>query len=538
VTLLVTYWVITVHHFASVFRWKHFLRIIDYILLTIEIVPIGIDLINFNLLTPFTPEINASNLVYELLSCILFIALSISWLARTVLLVYCRGRNLFTPFDLMEDSPELVNDLASSHPAARVWLVIGSSWKTRILGETRLMIISRSVGALVIIVIICFYSILSIIINPINASNLVSTSDAYIPFGLSDASHLDRLVQTWTVVATIGPQAAGIMNNPLQSAINVTLIWPPTLIWPQPSAGPPQCAPNVNIPNYGMESVGIYCPGNLQVSGLLVTVNFTKLNVPLTDLSLSSVYVYIGLTNATFDSPIGKAEPIPLSPGLNLLGHLTYYFHQGPVKRDLTTFGFQSATQTQVVTSIDKLFPDPSPAIPRSENISTLRIFLLEPFLYASGLRLVQEERTKTVVAGFASVGGIWTFLNGVFAVIFGDSLLRILFGIKPLSVFGLVHTFHRKRLREACMAEYPMLAQQNPPKSERGLVSLLQDRLIDLDFLKEEENKSIVQAPMGRDDLEMNRLDEGISTVAHDGQDLAGEEDSALLQENHKTST
>ena len=82
------------------------------------------------------------------------------------------------------------------------------------------------------------------------------------------------------------------------------------------------------------------------------------------------------------------------------------------------------------------------------------------------------------------------------------------------------------------------MLAQQNPPKSERGLVSLLQDRLIDLDFLKEEENKSIVQAPMGRDDLEMNRLDEGISTVAHDGQDLAGEEDSALLQENHKTST
>ena len=91
-----------------------------------------------------------------------------------------------------------------------------------------------------------------------------------------------------------------------------------------------------------MESVGIYCPGNLQVSGLLVTVNFTKLNVPLTDLSLSSVYVYIGLTNATFDSPIGKAEPIPLSPGLNLLGHLTYYFHQGPVKRDLTTFGFQS----------------------------------------------------------------------------------------------------------------------------------------------------------------------------------------------------
>ena len=110
------------------------------------------------------------------------------------------------------------------------------------------MIISRSVGALVIIVIICFYSILSIIINPINASNLVSTSDAYIPFGLSDASHLDRLVQTWTVVATIGPQAAGIMNNPLQSAINVTLIWPPTLIWPQPSAGE-SARNNVRIKN-------------------------------------------------------------------------------------------------------------------------------------------------------------------------------------------------------------------------------------------------------------------------------------------------
>ena len=42
----------------------------------------------------------------------------------------------------------------------------------------------------------------------------------------------------------------------------------------------------------------------------------------------------------------------------------------------------------------------------------------------------------------------------------------------------------------------------------------------------------------MGRDDLEMNRLDEGISTLAHDGQDHNGEEDSALLQENHKIST
>ena len=77
------------------------------------------------------------------------------------------------------------------------------------------MIISRGVGALVVIVIICFYSILSIIINPINESLFVSTSDAYVPFGLRDANRFLNLLQDLTVVAG---SPSGIMN---ESAIKI-----------------------------------------------------------------------------------------------------------------------------------------------------------------------------------------------------------------------------------------------------------------------------------------------------------------------------
>jgi len=35
-----------------------------------------------------------------------------------------------------------------------------------------------------------------------------------------------------------------------------------------------------------------------------------------------------------------------------------------------------------------------------------------------------------SVLNGFASVGGVWTLLDGVFMLLFGSYLVRILFGV------------------------------------------------------------------------------------------------------------
>ena len=76
------------------------------------------------------------------------------------------------------------------------------------------------------------------------------------------------------------------------------------------------------------------------------------------------------------------------------------------------------------------VFPDPqagiSPRIPRSPEISTLRIYVM---VDNSEWVLVQDNRYKSVVRGFSDVGGLWTFLSGTFAMVFGISLMRVLFG-------------------------------------------------------------------------------------------------------------
>jgi hypothetical protein len=50
-----------------------------------------------------------------------------------------------------------------------------------------------------------------------------------------------------------------------------------------------------------------------------------------------------------------------------------------------------------------------------------------------------KEQSSDSVVNGFALVGGAWTFINGVFATVFGCRLLLVLFGKQPSFPFSTV---------------------------------------------------------------------------------------------------
>ena len=59
---------------------------------------------------------------------------------------------------------------------------------------------------------------------------------------------------------------------------------------------------------------------------------------------------------------------------------------------------------------------------------------------------------------------------------------------MKEISVFGLVHKMRKAHIREKCMAQYPRLQHDlRTLPEEKGLLSLIGDQLIDLDFLKHE---------------------------------------------------
>ena len=107
-----------------------------------------------------------------------------------------------------------------------------------------------------------------------------------------------------------------------------------------------------------------------------------------------------------------------------------------------------------------------------------------------SNWRIIQDYRERSVLKGFAVVGGLWTFLCGVFAMIFGPSLMQILFGmsssfglplwhlcltwnldVKPLSVFGLIHRlFERER--------QPLFNQYN--RNEKGFSAFMANCVTD----------------------------------------------------------
>jgi hypothetical protein len=95
--------------------------------------------------------------------------------------------------------------------------------------------------------------------------------------------------------------------------------------------------------------------------------------------------------------------------------------------------------------------PDPqvsiSRLVPQSPEIATIRIISLSDF---SEVTIIQDYREKSIPKGFATIGGLWTFLGGVFTALFGSSIMRILFGsflavdiIQKLCSCLIVYFFH-----------------------------------------------------------------------------------------------
>ena len=74
---------------------------------------------------------------------------------------------------------------------------------------------------------------------------------------------------------------------------------------------------------------------------------------------------------------------------------------------------------------LDNLFPDSSSTF--SPNTSSV---VFTGHLDSSNIVVLEDYRQHTFFSGLASVGGIFTIVDGVFAIIFGMGLMSILFGL------------------------------------------------------------------------------------------------------------
>ena len=95
---------------------------------------------------------------------------------------------------------------------------------------------------------------------------------------------------------------------------------------------------------------------------------------------------------------------------------------------------FFQSSDSYLFSEVTQILPDPLAQIipfipsPRAPEISTIR--LLNQVVYDwTDWQIIQDDRQNSVVAGLASVGGLWTSVGGLFLIIFGTSVFRILFG-------------------------------------------------------------------------------------------------------------
>ncbi|KZP25062.1 hypothetical protein FIBSPDRAFT_929604 [Athelia psychrophila] len=173
----------------------------------------------------------------------------------------------------------------------------------------------------------------------------------------------------------------------------------------------------------------------------------------------------IWATSSNINGSIGSI-PVSYSPGFPLvpfmayditltiisykMNHLSWLFFQPQVRSavasgsNTTTASFSCSWQTQMqITHRDLI------------SLST-------PVMLALAL---------------SKIGGVYAFIDGVFALIFGRTMLAILFGSKAISPFGVLGMLTRKRFARSINAEYPHLQADI---EHRGMAAYISEVAID----------------------------------------------------------
>jgi hypothetical protein len=148
----------------------------------------------------------------------------------------------------------------------------------------------------------------------------------------------------------------------------------------------------------------------------------------------------------------------------------------------------------------------PDPLAPVESNTATLR--LVRPSQEPT--TLLQEYQDTSVLAGISDVGGVWTFVNGVFILLFGANVAYFLFGAhlavrseadifpltkpnvgrRPLSALGALHIFQRQKLTRKWHEDFPAIQTEGgkPGSETAGIVAFIRERLVDIDDEEGEE--------------------------------------------------
>ncbi|KAF9044342.1 hypothetical protein BJ165DRAFT_1528891 [Panaeolus papilionaceus] len=178
------------------------------------------------------------------------------------------------------------------------------------------------------------------------------------------------------------------------------------------------------------------------------------------DLLIQINYTSLGIASYTNSNQWSNVVQV----FAGLLVELNWLFRETYNSAVTSSLGVLDSSRTFAIAEIIQILPDPltsttefSP-VQRVEHTSTVRLFTT---VSPGDVRILQDSREKSVLAGFSSVG---------------ES--------KPLSIFGFVHGWRKQKLAEKYSKTYPELQSDISFPRREGLMAYLQDYFIDLDPL------------------------------------------------------
>ncbi|KAF7364630.1 hypothetical protein MVEN_00332300 [Mycena venus] len=253
-------------------------------------------------------------------------------------------------------------------------------------------------------------------------------------------------------------------------------------------------------------------------SGLLLSVNFTD--------PWGILYVKPGQGDPS--DVDASTVPIPLVAGARLSVVLSTMERKIFSKSAIDFLGFSTPFRTILVNSVLLLQSDPSP--PNATDTAILRLRLRKDMFTASGV--IEDFTDASVLAGFATFGGFWTFTNGAFAMLFGANLLYFLSKRRPLSALGMIHIFQKRALMQNWNEDFPALHTEGglPGSESAGIVAFIRERLVDVDeqYPKSMDAESQHESPVVADGGD-NTADSDIHNSSETSHMMFDESESAV---------
>ncbi|KAJ7368739.1 hypothetical protein DFH08DRAFT_928803, partial [Mycena albidolilacea] len=216
----------------------------------------------------------------------------------------------------------------------------------------------------------------------------------------------------------------------------------------------------------------------------------------------------INITVSFTFSPQNAPPLIYIMPGQGDVSDLLAFTDPIPVPLGSQLLAVMTWTSRAIIPSLSSLILAPFNSlrlVQHMELYALLNANYLEkttPFL--STVVIVQrqtkptkwvQESAATPLDGISTVGGLWTFVEGVFVLFFGANVVYFAFGRRPLTALGILHFFQSHSLLKKWHEDFPNLYDEggHPGDTSAGVVAFIRERLVDFNTVEVQDKKDVI---------------------------------------------